>query len=357
MPTLAPDAGSSLFTPQMLQLLQNAIGGTTDTNTGQTGTGSNTQTSTGGQTTNTQGNTAGNTSQQTQSTADVSALQQIFAQQQAGITPEMLKAIFTEGSKAAPGLVNATANAVGARSGGNTPLATALGNLSSQITGKAAELDLAQKNASAQTAAEIARLTAGSTTTGTTNQTNNTTGTQTNNNITQGTSNTATSGSTQTDTNPNYGNAAQLIAMLAGGSALGGAGGLGSLLSGLAGGQGGAGGGLAALLQQGGSGLLNLLGLGPQAPTNPNTPADVTNTGNASVLPGEGQTLTPQQIDEFLAQYNSGGGGLSGAGLDEFLASLEGDLGSTETILPVTDNENWWADEGWDQIDWSMLAP
>ena len=47
----------------------------------------------------------------------------------AGINKGDLEAIFREGSRAVPGLVAATANAVGARTVNNDPLATALGDL------------------------------------------------------------------------------------------------------------------------------------------------------------------------------------------------------------------------------------
>jgi hypothetical protein len=338
----------------MLQLLQNAIGGTTDQNTTNNTSQTGTQQQTGTQNTTTTGNTAGNTSQQTQSTADVSNLQKVFQQQQAGITPEMLSAIFAEGSKAAPSLVAATANAVGARSTNNDPLATALSNLSSQLTSKAAELDLQQKNASGQTAAEIARLTAGSTTTGTTNQTNSQGSVQTNDSTSNNTTNTNQTGQVQTDTSPDYGNAAKLIAMLAGGSALSGAGGLGSLFSGITGGGAGAGGnnnnGLMALLSQGGNGLLNLLGLGGNS--DPALGGTVNNNPH----------LTPQQIEALANSQTpsadaTGGtsGQIQGPTLEELLGGQAG-LGSIESTTPVANNTNWWADEGWDQIDWGSLG-
>jgi hypothetical protein len=351
---LQQDPGSSLFSPQALQLLQNVIGGTSDTDTNQSGATTNNQNVSGATTTATTGQTQGNTQQTTQQNADISALQQVFQQQQGGITPEMLAAIFTEGSKAAPGLVNATANAVGARSSGNTPLATALSNLSSQLTGQAATMSQNMRNASADTAARIAELTKSSTTTGNTNQTNTQNTDQANaQNTTQAGTSTSNTNQ-QTDTNPNYANAAKLIALLAGGSALGGAGGISNLFSGLGlgGGNGGAGGGLMGLLTQGGNGLLNLLGLGgPQ--NSPNTPTETGNMNNSNILPGEGQQLSQQQLDDFLSQYNNQGGGLSGAGLDEFLASLESGVGGD---VPVSGNENWWSDEGWDQIDWGSLV-
>src|SRR6266404_856951 len=63
----------------------------------------------------TTGQQTGTTNQTQQTSADLSKLNQVFAQQQAGISPDALKAIFTEGAKQVPGLVASTANAVGAR--------------------------------------------------------------------------------------------------------------------------------------------------------------------------------------------------------------------------------------------------
>lgn len=210
MATIAQTPGSALFSSPVLQLLQAMIGGTQDqtivkdgtsnvagtsTNNGtQSGTTSNAttgSTSTTGSnntagttsnattgststtgTTGTTGTTAGVTNQTQQKTADVTALKKVFEQQQAGITPELLAAIFSEGSKAAPGLVSTMANAVGARAADNTPLATALASMSTGLTSKAAELSAAQQNASANTAAQIAEATGGTQTTGSNNQTN-----------------------------------------------------------------------------------------------------------------------------------------------------------------------------------------
>lgn len=125
-----------------------------------------------------------NTGTTTQSTnADVSKLNQVFNQQQAGITPDALRAIFTEGSKAVPGLTAATANAVGARSSGNSALATSLTDLNTNLTSQAATQSQAMRNAAAGTAAQIADLTKTITgsntgnqnTSGVTNQTSDTT--------------------------------------------------------------------------------------------------------------------------------------------------------------------------------------
>lgn len=104
-------------------------------------------------------NTGTNTSVSSQQTvADLSALKDVFNQQQAGITPEMLAAIFQQGSKAAPQLVTANANALGARAGSNTPVAAVLQNLQMDLTAKAADLNRQMLADSAGTAAKIADL-------------------------------------------------------------------------------------------------------------------------------------------------------------------------------------------------------
>ena len=104
-------------------------------------------------------NTGTNTSVSSQQTvADLSALKNVFNQQQAGVTPEMLAAIFQQGSKAAPQLVTANANALGARAGSNTPVAAVLQNLQMDLTSKAADLNRQMLADSAGTAAKIADL-------------------------------------------------------------------------------------------------------------------------------------------------------------------------------------------------------
>lgn len=134
--------------------------------------------------------TTGTNTSTTSSNADISALQKVFQQQQAGVTPEMLSAIFSEGAKAVPQLTQATANAVGARSGSNSPLATALTQLNSSLTNQAAQLNTQMLAQSGETAAKIADLTKQQTTSGTTGQT--TTGTTTGSTNTTGTQNTST---------------------------------------------------------------------------------------------------------------------------------------------------------------------
>jgi hypothetical protein len=103
-------------------------------------------------------------------TADIGRLADVYNRQAAGVTPEMLQAIFREGSKAAPQLVSSTANAVGARSGGNSPLATALGELQSNLVGQAAKLNTDMLGQAGQTAAQIGALTRQVTDTKNTNQ-------------------------------------------------------------------------------------------------------------------------------------------------------------------------------------------
>jgi hypothetical protein len=347
---ISADSGSTLFSPQVLQLLQNAIGGTTDQNVVKTETTNNNQSTTGTNNTNTSGQQTQNSSQTTQNTADVSALQQVFQQQQAGISPEMLAAIFTEGSKAAPGLVAATANAVGARSSDNTPLATALTNLSAQLTSKAADATLAQRNASAQTAAQIAQATGGTTTTGTNTNINNTNQTQNTNQAQTGTTGVNGTTNNQTDTQPNYGNVTKLLGLLLGGSVANNA------LSGL--------GGIGGALGSGTSAIGQLLGGIVGTGGKPAGSGGGTGTGvsqgdsNSGTLDpaGNGQVLSPDAITEFLNQYNGGAsGGLSGSFLDDFLAQLQGDLSAPDSSPAM--NDNWWTDEGWDQVDWANFEP
>lgn len=81
-------------------------------------------------------------SQSEQTSADIGGLQEILKRQLAGITPEMLAAIFSEGSKAAPQMLTAQSNALGARAGNNTPVAAALNMLNGQLTAKAADVNL-----------------------------------------------------------------------------------------------------------------------------------------------------------------------------------------------------------------------
>jgi len=449
MATVAPTSGSALFSPQMLMLLQSLIGSTQDQNVSQTNasdtatnqnttgsqsgtsqqavtgnqattgntattgnqatTGSqattgtqtqnqtqtgtqNQQTSGSNQTTGTQNVTGVQTGTQTQTTqniADVSQLMQVFQQQQAGITPEVLSSIFAEGSKAAPGLVAATANAVGARSSNNTPLATALTNLSSQLTNQAAQMTLDQRNRSGQTAAEIARLTSQQQTTGTNTQQNqqqsttdqlvnilqsvlgnttqntqgvtgttqntdtaqnvatnqntattqnvdtsqNTAGSTTQNNQQSTEGNTSVAGSSQTnnqtDNQVNTGNIGNLLGLLAGGTVLGGAipGGLGAI---------------GGLLQQGGQGIGQLIGALLRGGGNAaNMPAPAPGFqipgGGSLTMPGtDGSLGVGNWFDNAIGNPDLGGNALGGNSLtggfnqtnpDDYFSQLMDQLG------------------------------
>lgn len=406
---IGAEAGSSLFSPAILQLLMQAIGGTQDQNTTtnrtgtQTGTqsgtqtGTNTSATTGTNTSATTGTRTGTTNQTTTGIADTSQLQKVFEQQQAGITPQMLAAIFSEGAKKTPGLISATANAVGARSSNNTPLATALTQLNASLTNQAAELDLRQKNASGDTAARIAELTRGSQTTGTTGETSTTNQTGSNTSNTSGTQTGTTTGTNtqnntdqsvtnnQTDTQPNYGNVTKLLGLLLGGQALN---------TGLAN-VGGIGGALTSGTNAIGQLLQGLIGpgqqgfMGPtvqgnvpqfQGGTMPNTPIGIggTQQGVDSILAalggsqGLGNTAITPGAEAGLAANLTGGinAGFTGVpGLESLFKELGLAAGSSEAdfwsaigidpaslsgigdVSSASDDFSWWTDEGWDGID------
>ena len=160
--------GEDLSVANLIKQLTNQtsdqrLTGLTNQNTNQQQSGSSTNTQNQnqaltGSTTQNQTQTGSNTSTQN-TTADISRLTQVFNQQQKGITPEALAAIFTQGAKAVPGLTAATANAVGARSSDNSALATSLTDLNSNLVSQAATQNQALLNASGTTAAQIADLT------------------------------------------------------------------------------------------------------------------------------------------------------------------------------------------------------
>lgn len=389
MATAATQAGSSLFDGTILQLLQSAIGGTKDQNIvkSETGTTTGTQNTTGMTTgntsqntsgtnkqtgtTSTTGNVAGTTANNQQRTADIAQLLQVFQQQQAGISPEALAALFTEGSKAAPGLVTANANAVGARSSNNTPLATALTGLSSDLTSKAAQISMQQRDASAVTAGKIAELTGGVTTTGTSNQQSdqqvatqqltellqqvlgtsaqNTTQNQANNTATTNNSNI----NNQEDTQLNTGNIAKLIGGLLG------AGGLNSVLQGAGvGGIGGAASGIGGLLTQGGAGIGELLKqlIGGGTPALPTT-GDLARSERALETAGLNSggfsfpTDATGQIDwDALLRGSTSGGFMSpGAAPQDINAGFGLGLGDgTSALTDSIVSPDWWSAEGWD---------
>ena len=127
---------------------QNTFGNTTNTGT-QANTGTTTGSQSGNQTTmNIQ-----------RGMADTADLQSVFDRQSAGITPDMLAAIFEQGSRAAPQLAIANANALGARAGSNTPLAASLTQLQGDLTAKAADMNRQMLNDAGNTAGKIAELT------------------------------------------------------------------------------------------------------------------------------------------------------------------------------------------------------
>jgi hypothetical protein len=194
-------AGSDLVSWQnpLMAMLPSILGGESDTDVQKNETattsgtantlGTSNQTSTG----TTNQTTSGSSTQQTN--ADVSALQQIFAKQSAGITPEMLTAIFTEGAKKVPGLQTAYGNAVGARASDNTPLATSIRDLQGNLTNQAAVLNNQLLKDSSLTAQAIADLTKSIT------GTNTSTTTGTTSNTTQGTSSQTANNNSTTNTN------------------------------------------------------------------------------------------------------------------------------------------------------------
>lgn len=144
-------------------ILPALLGGSSDTDINKsentTKTGTNTTTGTQNQQTTGTNNqqTTGSFTQKTD--ADIGALQQVYAKQAAGITPEMLSAIFEQGARQVPGLTTAYANAVGARNSANTPLATSLRDLQGNLTNQAAVLNNQLLKDSGITAAQIAELT------------------------------------------------------------------------------------------------------------------------------------------------------------------------------------------------------
>lgn len=139
-----------------------------------------------------------NTSQSTQNIANVADLTSLMNQQRGGLTPEALKAIFTQGSAGMPNVIGAYSNAVGASAGNNSGVQLALEGMMGKILETAALSQQAGVNSAAETAGRIAQLTSGSTTSGqntnlqSTTQTQNQTGTSSQN--TTGTQNQNTTG-------------------------------------------------------------------------------------------------------------------------------------------------------------------
>lgn len=133
------------------------------TTTGSTDQSTNQLSHTTGTVTNTTGGTS-HSSSSTTSNADISALQEVYRRQLAGITPEALKAIFYEGSKDVPNLVATQANAAGARTAGNTPLEQVMNDLNTNLTNKAALLNMQMLSDAGTTAGKIGDLTRSTTT-------------------------------------------------------------------------------------------------------------------------------------------------------------------------------------------------
>ena len=115
---------------------------------------------------NQSGTNLGSSSQQT--TADLSGLRSVYDRQAAGITPDMLAAIFQQGAKAAPQLITTQAAALGARTTNNSPVAQSLNMLNSELTAKAADINRQMLSDAGTTAGHIADLTRS--VTGTTSQ-------------------------------------------------------------------------------------------------------------------------------------------------------------------------------------------
>jgi len=144
--------------------------------------------------------TATNINQSTQNRADTSQLQSILEQQRAGLTPEALKAMFAQGAEGMPQLLAAYANATGTSTANSSPVKIALEGMMSKILQQAALSQQSGLNSAASTAAQIAQLTSGSTTSGanstnqSVNQTTAQTGTSTQ--TAQGTTGQTTSGTT-----------------------------------------------------------------------------------------------------------------------------------------------------------------
>lgn len=113
----------------------------------------------------TTGTTTGTSKQQTAVTADIAGLQEIFAKQAQGVTPDALAAIFQQGSRQAPAIIHALANALGARSVNNDPVATALGDLGTRLAVEAQTLNQQMLGQASDTAARIADATRAVTTT------------------------------------------------------------------------------------------------------------------------------------------------------------------------------------------------
>jgi hypothetical protein len=137
---------------------------TNNSNSQQTNKNQTATKTTGDVLTNSNSNTSSNST--TTTNADTSALRDVYAKQAAGITPDMLAAIFREGAKAAPNLAIAQSNALGARGVGNTPEAVALNQMNSNLVDQAANMNRQMLSDSSATAGRIADLTKSTNTSG-----------------------------------------------------------------------------------------------------------------------------------------------------------------------------------------------
>lgn len=117
------------------------------------------QTSRSSGTTSSTTNSNKNFQNMTQTSADISRLMDVYARQAAGITPEMLAAIFREGSKQAPNALLAQSAALGARAGNNTPVAVALNMLNRDMVDQAARYNMQLLKDAGLTAGQIGELT------------------------------------------------------------------------------------------------------------------------------------------------------------------------------------------------------
>ena len=116
-------------------------------------------------TTNTQQNTSTiqdvlrRYSESQQTSADTAGLRDVLSRQLAGITPEMMAALFMDANKQSGNLINAQSNALGARAGSNTGVAAVLNQLQAALSGKAADINLSMLRDAGGTAANIAQYT------------------------------------------------------------------------------------------------------------------------------------------------------------------------------------------------------
>lgn len=301
-----------------LELLQSLVGSSqnidksvTSQETGTqnaTTTGTQSQATSGSQAQATTGTTTGTSNQTTTGSADIAGLQQILAQQQKGITPEMLNAIFQKGSEQVPGIVTAYGNAVGARATNNDPIAQMTLALADKTNNQAAMMQQQLMSDASATAARIAEATKSQTTTGTnSNQTAqnsstaNTQNTNTSSNQNQATTTDATktgSEKTQNDIAINNDQLLKILAVALGGSALNSAlpNGLEGLWNGVSGGLSQAGGGLVGALPKALQQLLGGMG----------SPVNATADENLAMQDLFGMPSGEFQIGDWLQNLNGG---------------------------------------------------